>query len=68
MEEKTTEECSVWSIVLGASIEYGGGGLMVYFTYPRIALSFVCWSFSNDKWPDVKLSVTYQPIPFLLPQ
>ena len=32
------------------------------------ALPFVWWSFSNDKWPDVKLSVTYQPTPSLLSQ
>lgn len=38
---------------------------LFHLNFPRIAhrlhLLFVCWIFSNDKWSDVKLSVTYHP-------
>lgn len=70
--EKSIVWCSAWPVALDAYIKYGGGVSIIspelsqYYT--SAALPFVCWSFSNDKWPDIKLSVAYPPAPALLSQ
>lgn len=74
-EGKTTVQCSVVSgLLLWVHLwnMEGEFDCLFHLNFPRIAhllhLLLFCWSFSNDKWPVVKLSVTYQPIPPLLPQ